>query len=296
MDATATTQQVRSFNRTVTQRIGVLYDEYLARGRQLGASRVLWEIGDAATDLRSLRARLDLDSGYLSRLVRSLQRDGLIEVEPDPTDKRVRAVRLTAAGRAERDVLDQRSDELALSLLAPLSDPQRARLVEAMRTVERLLTAGLVEVAIEDPTSPDARFCLGSYFKELDARFDTGFDPSHGSFLGADEMTPPVGLLLVARLHGEPVGCGALRFPRPATAEIKRMWVAPTARGLGLGRRLLGELEQHARRHGARVVRLDTNKALREAISLYHSAGYTEVEPFNDDPYPDHWFEKRLDA
>lgn len=295
MDVTAT-QQVRSFNRTVTQRVGALSDEYLARGRQLGASRVLWEIGDAATDLRSLRVRLDLDSGYLSRLVRSLERDGLVAVEPDPADKRVRTVRLTAAGRAEREVLDQRSDDLAASLLAPLSDRQRARLVEAMATVERLLTAGLVEVGIEDPTSPAARFCLQSYFKELDARFDTGFDPSRGSFLDAHEITPPAGLLLVARLRGKPVGCGALRHHPDAVAEIKRMWVAPAARGLGLGRRLLSELEQHARRHGARVVRLDTNKALREAISLYGSAGYVEVEPFNDDPYPDHWFEKRLAA
>ena len=291
------TQQVRSFNRTVTQRVGALSDEYLARGRQLGASRVLWEIGDAATDLRSLRVRLDLDSGYLSRLIRSLERDSLVAVEPDPDDKRVRTVRLTDAGRAEREVLDQRSDDLAVSLLAPLSDRQRARLVDAMATVERLLTAGLVEVAIEDPMSPAARFCLESYFRELDARFDTGFDPSRGSFLDASEITPPAGLILVARLRGEPVGCGALRFhAAEPVAEIKRMWVAPTARGLGLGRRLLTELEQHARRHGARVVRLDTNKALREAISLYGSAGYVEIEPFNDDPYPDHWFEKRLAA
>ena len=166
-----------------------------------------------------------------------------------------------------------------------------------MATVERLLTAGLVDVGIEDPTSPAARFCLESYFKELDARFDTGFDPSCGSFLDASEITPPAGLLLVARLRGEPVGCGALRFHAAGpVAEIKRMWVAPTARGLGLGRRLLTELEQHARRRGARTVRLDTNKALREAISLYGSAGYVEVERFNDDPYPDHWFEKSLAA
>src|SRR3954447_26515357 len=108
--AQTTTEQVRSFNRTVTQRIGALQDEYLARGRPLGASRVLWEVGDAPVDVRALRARLDLDSGYLSRLLRRLERDGLVVVEPAPNDGRVRTVRLTDAGRAERTVLDRESD------------------------------------------------------------------------------------------------------------------------------------------------------------------------------------------
>src|SRR5918997_4672198 len=136
-------EQVRSFNRVVTRRIGALEDTYLATGRPLGANRVLWEIGARGTDLRALRARLDLDSGYLSRLVAALDRDGLIERAPDAADRRVRAVRLTDAGRAERDRLDAASDALASSLLEPLGERQRERLLEAMATVERLLTAGL---------------------------------------------------------------------------------------------------------------------------------------------------------
>ena len=291
----AATERVRSFNRTVTQRIGVLHDEYLARGRPLGASRVLWEIGDAGTDLRALRVRLDLDSGYLSRLVHSLEQGGLIVVEPSPGDKRVRSIRITAAGRAERKVLDRRSDALAQSLLAPLSDAQRDRLVAAMEVVERLLVAGLVEVGIEDPTSAAARFCIESYFSELDTRFDSGFDPRRTNSPDFAELTEPVGLLLVARLREEPVGCGALKFDGADRADIKRMWVAPTARGLGLGRRLLTELEDRARERGMRVVQLETNKTLREAISLYRSAGYVEVDAFNDEPYAQHWFAKRLE-
>ena len=208
----AAARQVRSFNRSVTQRIGALQDEYLARGRPLGASRVLWEIGGDGSDLRVLRARLDLDSGYLSRLVGSLEQDGLVAVEPGSSDKRVRTVRLTDAGRAERELLDRRSDELASSLLEPLGDAQRERLVEAMGVVERLLTAGLVEVAVEDPTSPAARFCIQSYFAELDTRFDSGFDPSQSISADAEELTEPAGLLLVARLRGEPIGCGALKL------------------------------------------------------------------------------------
>ena len=248
----AATQQVRSFNRSVTQRIGALNDEYLARGRPLGASRVLWEIGAEGTDLRALRERLDLDSGYLSRLVQKLERDGLVVVQPGAPDRRVRTVRLTDAGRAERELLDRRSDELASSLLVSLGETQRARLVEAMGVVERLLTAGLVAVDVEDPAGAAARFCIESYFAELDTRFDAGFDPSHSISADVEELTEPKGLLLVARLRGEPIGCGALKLHGRRPAEIKRMWVASSARGLGVGRRILSELEEHARRRRVR--------------------------------------------
>jgi DNA-binding MarR family transcriptional regulator/GNAT superfamily N-acetyltransferase len=288
------TRQVRAFNRSVTQRIGALNDEYLARGRPLGASRVLWEIGADGTDLRTLRARLELDSGYVSRLVQTLERDGLVAVAPGAGDKRVRTVRLTEAGRAERELLDRRSDELASSLLAPLSDAQRGRLVEAMGVVERLLTAGLVNVDVEDPASAAARFCIESYFAELDTRFDAGFDPSRSISADVAELTEPAGLLLVARLRGEPVGCGALKLHGRGPAEVKRMWVAPSARGLGVGRRILSELEERARRRAVGLLRLETNDTLKEAGGLYRSAGYVEVEAFNDEPYAHHWFEKRL--
>ena len=296
MDDASAVQDVRSFNRAVTQRVGALQDEYLASGRPLGASRVLWEVGEEGGDLRALRARLDLDSGYLSRIVRGLEREGLVTVEPDAADRRVRAIRLTAAGRRERRKLDARSDDLARSLLAPLGPAQRERLLGAMADVERLLTAGLVAVAVEDPTSDAARFCLDAYAAELDALLDTGFDPARSRAVDPAGLAPPAGLLLVARLRGEPVACGALRLPPGEPAEIKRLWVAPSARGLGVARRVLAELEAHALRAGAQVVHLDTNRHLRAATALYRSAGYAEVAPFNDEPYAHHWFEKRLVA
>ena len=261
---TAAVRRVRSFNRTVTQRVGALQDSYLARDRPLGASRLLWELGREPADVRALRARLDLDSGYLSRLLRSLEHDGLVAVEPAARDRRVRTVRLTAAGRRERAVIDRRSDALARSLLDPLSEDQRARLLDAMGVVERLLTAGLVDVAVEPPDSAAARFCLGSYYREVDERFEGGFDVARAISTTPEELTEPRGLLLVARLRGEPVGCGALKLHGADPAEIKRMWVAPAARGLGLGRRLLADLERHAVRHGARVAHIETNRALHE--------------------------------
>jgi DNA-binding MarR family transcriptional regulator/GNAT superfamily N-acetyltransferase len=286
--------QVRRFNRAVTQRIGALDDAFLARGRPLGQARLLWEIGPDGCDVRDLRSRLDLDSGYLSRLLRSLEHDGLVTVEVNEADGRLRTARLTAAGQAERAELDRLSDAAAAGLLGPLTKRQRSRLVTAMTEVERLLAASAVEIGERDPRHPDARYCLGAYVEELSGRFDGGFDPARSISAADHEMTPPAGLFLVATLHAEPVGCGALKFHPGAPAEIKRMWVAPSVRGIGLGRRLLAELEACAAAHGVRVLRLETNQSLGEAIGLYRAAGYREVAPFNGEPYAHHWFEKAL--
>jgi DNA-binding MarR family transcriptional regulator/ribosomal protein S18 acetylase RimI-like enzyme len=286
--------QVRRFNRTVTQRIGALSEAYLARGRSLGQARLLWEIGPDGTDVRLLRSRLGLDSGYLSRLLRSLEADGLVAVERSEADGRVRTAHLTGPGLAELAELDRRSDELAAGILRPLSARQRARLTTAMAEVELLLAASAVQVAVCDPRHPGARACLRAYFSELSRRFDGGFDPACSISADDHELTLPAGLLLVATLHDKPVGCGALKFHRGAPAEIKRMWVDPAVRGLGLGRRLLTELEAHAAAHQVRTLRLETNRALAEAIGLYRAAGYREVAAFNDEPYAHHWFEKTL--
>jgi DNA-binding MarR family transcriptional regulator/GNAT superfamily N-acetyltransferase len=288
--------QVRSFNRIVTERIGALHDDFLARRRPLGQARLLWEIGAGGCDVRMLRSRLGLDSGYLSRLLRSLEHDGLVTVTRSGSDARIRAVGLTPAGLAERAELDQRSDEAARAMLGPLTAGQRERLVAAMAEVERLLVASMVTVSPADPRQPAARSCLRAYFAELRRRFDDGFVPDRSSPVADAEMRPPAGLFLVASLHGEPVGCGALRLHGAEPAEIKRMWVGEAVRGLGLGRRLLAELEGHARGLGVRVVRLETNRNLTEAIGMYRASGYREVAPFNAEAYAHHWFEKELET
>jgi DNA-binding MarR family transcriptional regulator/GNAT superfamily N-acetyltransferase len=285
--------QVRRFNRTVTQRIGVLNENFLASDRSLGQNRLLWEIGVDGCDIRSLRERLDLDSGYVSRLLRALEAAGHVVVQPSPADGRIRVARLTAAGRRELAALDQRSDDAAAAILQPLNHRQRTELVTAMAEVERLLIASTVEVRECDPRHRDARLCLQTYYDELAARFQGGYDPALSPVADA-EMTPPAGLLLVASLHGEPVGCGALIFYPDAVGLVKRMWVAPSVRGLGLGRRLLQELEHRARTEGVRLMRLETRDELSEAIRMYQTSGYREVAPFNDEPYAHHWFEKTL--
>jgi DNA-binding MarR family transcriptional regulator/GNAT superfamily N-acetyltransferase len=288
--------QVRRFNRTVTRQVGALNDSFLSRDRSLAQARLLWEIGVGGSDVRSLRSRLDLDSGYTSRLLRSLEDSGLVVVEQSATDRRIRRARLTSAGLAEREVLDRRSDEAASAILQPLDPRQRARLVNAMAEVERLLVAGTVQVSIRDPREPDARSCLHAYFDELARRFEDGFDPAASISAADEEMTPPAGLFLIATVQAEPIGCGALKLHGDAPAEIKRMWVSPSARGLGVGRRLLTELETHASHRQVRVVRLETNHALTEAISMYRAAGYREVPAFNDESYAHHWFEKSLSS
>ena len=255
-------------------------------------------MGDPAAgcSVRTLRDALDLDAGYLSRILSGLRDEGFVTLTPDRTDARVRHVALTTAGRAERRHLDRMSDAFAAGILEPLSARQADDLVAAMRVVERLLIAGSVAVSPTDPDDPDAVSCLRAYAEELHERFDDGFDPGASISAEPRELRPPAGLLLVAHLHGRPVGCGALKFHGSEPVEIKRMWVAPATRGLGLGRRLLTELEAAAREAGATVAHLETNRALTDAIALYRSAGYREVPPFNDEPYAHHWFEKRLPA
>jgi DNA-binding MarR family transcriptional regulator/GNAT superfamily N-acetyltransferase len=295
MSSSATIEQVRRFNRVVTARVGVLSDHFLGSALPLGEARVLWEIGAEGCELRLLRARLGLDSGYLSRIVRSLEAAGLVKVSPSATDGRIRVARLTAAGRRERAMLDQRSDALAQSLLEPLSAPQQERLVGAMREVERLLIAASVQIRPVDPEHPDAQYCLAEYVAELNRRStDRHFDPAVGATAHPHEVRPPAGQFLVAYLHGQPIGCGAVKHHAEAPAEIKRMWLAPEARGLGLGRRLLETLEACARENGARIAHIETSAVSSEALSLYRSSGWVEVPRFNDEPFADHWFEKQL--
>jgi DNA-binding MarR family transcriptional regulator len=289
--------RVRRFNRTVTQRVGALDDRFLSRDRPLALSRLLWEIGTEGGEVVMLRSRLGVDSGQMSRMLRALEAEGLVSVTPSAADGRVRVVRLTGKGLAERAILDERSDELAASILDPLDDAQRTELVAAMRTVERLLAAALVELRRVDPESPDAQRCLRAYVAELNRRApDRGFDPRKGATAEPYEVRPPNGAFVVAYLRGEAVGCGAVKHHPGGVTDIKRMWLAESARGVGLGRRLLEHLERLAREHGSREVHMETSDVLPEAIALYRSAGYVEVPPFNDEPYADRWFSKELSS
>lgn len=287
------TAVLRRFNRSYTQRIGVLDDSYLGSGLPLGAARMLYEIGHAPTTVHDLRTRLGLDSGYVSRLLRRLEEDGLTTVEPDPTDRRRRTVRLTERGCSSWHRLDRRSEDLADKLVEPLTTRQRDRLAQALATADLLVRAATVSLETVDPSSAPARDAVRRYFAELVERFPEGFDPGDTTAELA-ELRAPHGRFILARSDGAPVSCGGVRSLDGETAEIKRMWVHEDWRGAGLGSRLLRRLEDEARVIGYDVVRLDTNSTLTEAIAMYQRAGYRPIDRYNDNPYAQAWFEKTV--
>jgi DNA-binding MarR family transcriptional regulator/N-acetylglutamate synthase-like GNAT family acetyltransferase len=287
------TDTLRRFNRTYTQRIGALDESFLGTGFPLGVSRLLFEIGPDGATVRDLRERLDLDSGYVTRLLRRLGDDGLVEVRPDPDDRRRRLVSLTKRGRTAWRDLDDRSEDLARSLVEPLTERQRDRLTEALATADLLVRAATVHLRAVDPSDPVAVEAVGHYFAELDRRFPSGFDPGEGAH-DAEAMAPGAGVFLVATSDGHPVACGGVQRVTPGVGEVKRMWVDPDWRGAGLGSRMLRRLEAEAARLGHDRVVLDTNGTLLEAIAMYERAGYRHIERYNDNPYAQAWFEKEL--
>ncbi|WP_149828271.1 helix-turn-helix domain-containing GNAT family N-acetyltransferase [Streptomyces tailanensis] len=286
---------LRRFNRYFTRRIGALDDHYLGQDRPLAEARMLFEIGEAGgggASLRELRTRLGLDAGYLSRMVKSLERQGLVRVGVHAEDSRVRVAELTSAGRAEFAEQNRRSDALAEGLLRGLSAEQRGQLTGALRAAQRLLRLAAIRVEVVDGDSADGRACLDAYAADIDARFPEGYDPA--TLVLPHEVSGDAGALLVAYEEGRPVACGALRTLEPGVGEIKHVWVHPEARRLGLARRLLDALEQRAAERGFDVVRLDTHASLTEAQAMYRACGYTEIPRYNDDVYASHFFEKQL--
>jgi DNA-binding MarR family transcriptional regulator/predicted N-acetyltransferase YhbS len=294
---------VRRFNRSYTQRIGVLEDSFLGLGMPLGPARLLFEIGaapaaaQALPTTQALRERLGLDSGYLSRLLRRLEKDGLIYVNPDPGDRRRRQVTLTEAGRERWKELERRSDDQARLIVDPLTQRQRERLARVLSEADLLVRAATVTFGPVDPASPVARDVVDRYFAEIGRRF--GFDPSGETEKDTKLLVPPAGVFVVAVSDGDPVACGGLQplatlVDGQSAGELKRMWVRDDWRGAGLGSRLLRHLEDQARELGHHVVRLDTNAALGAAIGMYQRAGYTAIARYNDNPWATHFFEKYL--
>ena len=284
---------VRRFNRSHAQRSGTVAESFLETGRAYGPSRVLFEVGAAGATARDLRTRLELDSGYLSRLLRQLEAEGLVTTDPDPADGRRRTVQLTPAGVTAWNELDARSDERAAAMLDGLSDRQRDRLAALLEEADRLLLAASTEFAAIDPESATAIEAMTTYFDELDRRFAGGFDPGDTLTADAPAMRAPAGAFVVARADGRLAGCGGVVRHDDRTGEIKRMWVHADWRGCGVGARLLAALEATVTELGYERIVLDTNETLSEAIAMYERAGYTPIERYNGNPYAHRWFEKR---
>jgi DNA-binding MarR family transcriptional regulator/GNAT superfamily N-acetyltransferase len=286
--------RVRRFNRAVTSEVGALDTSFLGRGRPLGAARVLNAIGHGRTDVGEIRDYLGLDSGLMSRLLRALEDEGLIETAAHEDDARRRVARMTRAGRREFNAYDALSNAQAEELLARHAQPEA--LLAAMDLIASALGRERTELTEMNPRSVEARYCLGEYYAELGRRFKQGFDVTRSRDPDAKDMVRPRGTFVVAMSDGLPIGCVGLKGTDHGYAEIKRLWVAPAARGQKLGRRLMDTAECAARELGIALLRLDTNSALAEAGRLYRTGGWAEIPRFNDDPYPDLFFEKRLHA
>ncbi|MDS9470142.1 helix-turn-helix domain-containing GNAT family N-acetyltransferase [Paracoccus sp. MBLB3053] len=284
--------RIRRFHRAVTSEVGLLDNSFLGRGRPLGPARVLNAVGGGMAEVAEIRAYLGLDSGLMSRLLRGLEAEGLIELETDQGDNRRRRVRLTPAGQQEHDAYEALSDAQAAQILGKHNS--RERLLAAMDIVATTLGRDRIVVQEVDPAAPDAQLCLTAYYAELSQRLHQGFEVSLSCDPEARDMMRPRGSFLLAVSDGLPVGCAGLKGTEKGYAEVKRVWVAPSARGLGVSRVMMKRLEEAAVSLGIGVLRLDTNSALPEAVALYRNSGWTEIARFNDDPYPDLFFEKQL--
>ncbi|MET3924961.1 helix-turn-helix domain-containing GNAT family N-acetyltransferase [Devosia sp. 2618] len=286
--------RIRRFQRAVTSEIGVLDESFLGRGRPLGPARLLNAIGGGRTEVSELRAYLQLDSGLMSRMLRGLESENLIEIEAGADDSRRRSVKLTATGEAEYAAYETLSNDQASALLS--KHPKPEQLLAAMDLIASAMGKDRITFEEVDPRDERAISCLQAYYAELAARFKQGFDVTRSADPDAADMLRPRGSFIIALSDGQPLGCVGLKGTDKGYAEVKRLWIAPAARGLGMSHRLMAELERIAADLGINVLRLDTNKALPEALALYRKTGWTEINRFNDDPYPDYFFEKRLSA
>jgi DNA-binding MarR family transcriptional regulator len=282
----------RRFARAVTREVGALDTSFLGRGRPLGSARVINAIGSGRSDVAELRAYLGLDSGLMSRLLRSLEEEGLIRTTSHPDDARRRITALTATGMTEFRAYEALSDRRAASFLDRA--PNRDALLDAMDLIAAAFGRDGVVIEEIDPADEAARYCLGRYYNELDARFPDGFEVARSCDPDAEAMIRPRGAFFVAMSDGLPVGCVALKGEDGGHAEIKRLWVDRGARGLGLARRLMAAAEDAAKELAIDVLRLDTNSALPEAERFYRAAGWTQIERYNDNPYAEVFFEKSV--
>jgi DNA-binding MarR family transcriptional regulator/predicted GNAT family acetyltransferase len=285
--------RLRRFNRAVTREVGALDTSFVGRGRPLGMARVLQLVRPDGTDLALIRDRLGLDSGLMSRFLRSLEAEGLVTTATDPGDRRRRIARLTDRGREEMAAYDRIGRDQAARLIAR-AGPRAAEVVAAMDLIATLLNRDQLEIRPADPDSGEALFCLQAYFDELATRIpglDTAVfqvpDPA------ADSYRPPRGRCLVAWSDDLPVGCVSLRPLDGPVAEVKRLWVHDSARGQGLARRLMTAIEDQARGMGLTLLKLDSNSALTEALALYRASGWTPTAPYTGAP-ADIWLEKML--
>ena len=291
--AAARIDALRDFNRFYTRRIGVLHERPLATEFTLAESRLLWELAHrGSTTAGELARALDLDAGYLSRLLGGLRQRGLVKTTPAPDDARQRLLALTAAGRKAFAPLDERSRRATGALLAALPEAQQQQLLQALASARRLL---------DDAATPAPAFVLRAHragdigwvisrHGELYAQ-EYGWDLRFEALVGhiasrfIEQFDAAREACWIAESGGARVGCVFLvqardattNAPEPGVAQLRMLLVEPQARGVGLGAALVAECERFARRAGYATIRLWTNSILDAARAIYRKAGYVLV-------------------
>jgi DNA-binding MarR family transcriptional regulator/GNAT superfamily N-acetyltransferase len=273
---------VRRFNRFYTRRIGVLQDDYLGSSFPLPQARVLYELGERGNSTASeLGAELDLDAGYLSRLLASLRRQGLVEAEAPNEDRRRRHLTLTPRGRKAFAALDESSRRAMGEMLAPLAPAHREKLVQAMGTVRSVLSQERKNIALRAHRPGDIGWVISRHGKV--------YDDEYGWGLGFEALVGEIGARFlrdfdakrercwIAEMDGEPVGSVFVVKTAANVAKLRLLLVEPHARGHGVGKRLVQECIDFARRAGYRKLVLWTQSNLTAARAIYAALGFRKV-------------------
>ncbi len=284
-------QQLRSFNRFYTQRIGVLAP-YLGSELSLTDVRVLYELAHSAQQLtaKELTQLLSLDAGYVSRILRRFEREGWIARTVSPTDARASLLQLTQAGHAAFAPLEQKSRDEAAALLGAVPEPQRPQLLQALRTVQTQLAPDqppTQTVQLRDPRPGDLGWVVQQH-GEIYAR-EYGWDSSFEALVAniaaewLRKADPEWEKGWIAELNGERVGSIFVMRKSPTVAQLRMLILSPSARGLGLGSQLVDETLRFARAKGYRKMVLWTNSCLTAARTLYAQRGFNLIksEPYH---------------
>jgi DNA-binding MarR family transcriptional regulator/GNAT superfamily N-acetyltransferase len=280
---------VRRFNRFYTRQIGVLRRTYLGSPYSLGEMRVLYELAIGATTATDIMRALDLDAGYLSRVLRNFEKKGLIARQRSKADARQSEISLTAAGRRMFAPFEKQSQEQVAAMLKDLQPAQHARLVSAMGEIEMLLREPAEVLprsyTLRGPRTGDYGWIVSRHAELYWREYKWG-EPFEGLCAQivadfANNYDAKRERCWIAEMNGENVGCVMLVKENEDTARLRLLLVDPKARGLGLGARLVDECVRFAREVGYKSITLWTHSVLLGARHIYERAGFrlTSSEP-----------------
>jgi DNA-binding MarR family transcriptional regulator/GNAT superfamily N-acetyltransferase len=273
---------VREFNRFYTNVIGLLRGKYLDTPYSLTESRLLFELGQRdVSEVTDLRRVVDIDPGYLSRILARFESDGLVARERSAADGRRQVIRLTSRGRAVVGGLDARSAEQTRAMLAGLRGDQQRHLLEAMRVITGTLTESSQPrgYLLRAPRPGDMGWVVQRNAAVYAAEY--GWDDSYEALVArivadyVDNRDPAAEAAWIAEVDGEPAGCVFCVREDASTARLRLLLVEPWARGLGIGGRLVEEVLRFARQAGYTRITLWTNDVLASARRIYQRAGFT---------------------